>query len=324
MKMKRFHAVLLAFGILCTAAGCGSTTDTAGSAEANQTDAPSLQELYANNTLENYREAGIQGSFSTCLRETKDDKTEEWNNLATMYAQERDEVGFVVRDRIGNVPFTYYFNHDGTDFSILHTVTTDEQTQEQQESIELTAHPQLFEQTDGEQTKSLAEQKFEEQSFGSYDAREKLISVTDCGDTYHYVTDISAFSEKNMDGTYNTYDTREYDVDKETLFILNTMEIYQKEEKDGTTKKCMFYRCLSYGTTYASVPQLIDETIADSDWSRTFTLIVEGDRVTFQVPKDIPVKLELPEGYTAYTDSSCQNAFTGESGTLSDETLYVR
>lgn len=324
MKMKRFHAALLAFGILCTAAGCGSTSDTTGSGEAMAADAPSLQQLYEHNTLELYREAGIQGSISTCLREMTDDKTEEQNNLATMYPKEREEVGFVVRERIGNAPFTYYFDHDGTDFSILHTVTTDEKTQEQQESIAMTAHPQLFEQSEEQDAKTLPEQKFEEHSFGSYDAREKLISVTDCGDTYHYVTDISAFSQKNMDGSYNTYDTREYDVDKETLFILNTMTTYQKEEKDGTTKRCMFYRCLSYGTTYASVPKLIGEAIGDSDWSRTFTLIVEGERVSFAVPTDIPVQLELPEGYKAYTDSSYQTEFQGESDELSDETLYVR
>ena len=84
-------------------------------------------------------------------------------------------------------------------------------------------------------------------SFGEYNGKEKIISSTDCGETYHIVTDVSYASFTDNSGSTYEYTTQEYDVEKETLRILDTFRTYTFTNSSGESKTCTLSRSLTYG-----------------------------------------------------------------------------
>ena len=186
MLLKRISAVLLAGCMTLAAAGCGTASTEDGTGSGQESEKPTLEQIYAANTLEAYQADDIQPSFSTCMRVGKEKK--ESNALLTLYYD--DVLGIICRYRKTETGmlFKYYFQHDGQDFYTYAEANTDGSIKEQALVIQANAAEKQ------ENSASYAEQLFEKYGFGSYNSKERVTSMQDCGETYHIVTDISALS----------------------------------------------------------------------------------------------------------------------------------
>lgn len=312
MNMKRM-AALISCMMLCLCS-CGTNTEETGSA-AQQDSMPTLQQIYAANTLEAYEEAGIQPSLSSCLRE-QDGKSES-NALLTIYQDE--QLGLVSRFRTENKLFHYYFNKDGTDFYC---------EQEQGKKTTLVIMPNASDSVSAEENEtSYAAYLFQKNSFGDYNSKEQITSITDSGDTYHIVTDISASSFTDSSGRAYTYTTQEYDVEKESLRILDLFRSYHFTNSDGTEKKCTLSRCMTYGRQIIALPEFIQDDIKNVSWEREITLVSAEGKKIIAVPANIPVLIDTSNGYEAYTDSEYTKAYLTDeptdNGIYPDRTIYL-
>lgn len=314
MKLKRMAALVLASCMTVLLAGCGAASNKDTGSAALPEGTPTLEEIYAANTLEAYQQANIQPSLSTCLREGPDNK--ETNALLTLYWDK--DLGLVARFRKTNMSFQYYFTRNNINYSAA--VTEDEDTV-------LTILADDAEER-GEKEITYAEKLFHQYGFGEYNSKEKLVSCTDSGDTYHIITDISAMSFTDSTGRTYTYTTQEYDVEKETLRILDVFRTYRFTDANGTVKECTRSRCMTYTKKLVSLPDFMREGICEADWSREFTLrYPDGTRDTIAVPDGISVLVEAPDGYEAYADSDCETVYSedqaDEDGVLPDRTVYI-
>ena len=95
MLLKRISAVLLAGCMTLAAAGCGTASTEDGTGSGQESEKPTLEQIYAANTLEAYQADDIQPSFSTCMRVGKEKK--ESNALLTLYYD--DVLGTICRYR---------------------------------------------------------------------------------------------------------------------------------------------------------------------------------------------------------------------------------
>ncbi|OUM21548.1 hypothetical protein [Butyricicoccus porcorum] len=314
MNVKRIAALVFASCMTVLLAGCGAASNNDTGSAALPAGTPTLEEIYAANTLEVYHAANIQPSLSTCLREGPDNR--ETNALLTLYWEE--DLGLVSRFRKTDMSFRYYFTRDDVNYSAA--ITEDEDTV-------LTILADDPEQR-GEKEITYAEKLFHQYSFGDYSSKEKLVSCTDSGDTYHIITDISAMSFTDSTGRTYTYTTQEYDVEKETLRILDVFRTYRFTDTDGTVKECTRSRCMTYNKKIVSLPDFMREDIIEADWSRTFTLhYPDGSTDTVAVPDGISVLVQAPDGYEVYADSDCETVYeedrTDEDGAFPNRTVYL-
>ncbi len=319
MKVRQIAALVLTACMPLAFAGCGGAQKNSGSGSDTasvQEGAPSLEQIYAANTLQNYEDAHIQPSITVCLREGPEN--EETNILLTTY---RDaELGLITRIRQTNVPFRYFFTRDDVTYSC-------EQDEEENTLLTVcvgdTAKPDSSE-DGGEESITYPEQLFNRYSFGKYRNRETMLSCTDCGDTYHIVTDISAFSFQDSAGRTFTYTTQEYDVEKETLRIIDTFRTYRFKDTNGAEKVCTRSRCLTYGKQIFSPPEFFME-VRDADWSRRLTLYhADGRKQLIDLPKGIPVGLEAPDGYQCYADRHNETVYSPSADDGEEDlTLYI-
>ena len=320
MLLKRISAMLLAGCMAWTLAGCG-TASTDGSAGSGQrTETPTLEQIYAANTLETYEADNIQPSFSTCLRVGEEKK--ESNALLTLYYD--DVLGTICRYRKTETGmlFKYYFQHDGQDFYTYAEANKDGSIKKKALVIQAKAAAKQ------ENSPSYAEQLFEEYGFGSYNNKETVTSLRDCGETYHIVTDISALSGTEDNGKTYTYTTQEYDVEKETLRILDIFRTYTVKEADGEEKTCTMSRSMTYSSDEMVKPaEFIEKSLIVPAWSRTITLVSDSGEQKISVPNGIPVLVDAPDGYTAYTDSSYTQKYTKDmpdaDKTYPNRTIYL-
>ena len=320
MLLKRISAMLLAGCMAWTLAGCG-TASTDGSADSRQrTETPTLEQIYAANTLETYETDNIQPSFSTCLRVGAEKK--ESNALLTLYYD--NVLGMICRYRKTETGmlFKYYFQHDGQDFYTYAEANEDGSIKDQALVIQAKVAAKQ------ENSCSYAEQLFEEYGFGAYNSKEAIISLRDCGETYHIVTDISALSGKEDSGKTYTYTTQEYDVEKETLRILNVFRTYTVKNTNGEEKTCTMSRSMTYSSDGVVKPaDFIEEQLIAPAWTRTITLVSDNGKQTISVPNDIPVLVDAPDGYTAYIDNSYTQKYTKDTPstdkTYPDRTIYL-
>ena len=314
MKYRRIAALLLATCTVFSMTGCGKTdttgADTSGSSVSQQST-PTLEQIYTANTLEAYEKAGIQPSISTCLREGEENK--ETNYLLTLYYDE--ELGLITRFRGSDLVFHYYFNRNGINYMC-----------EADEKENVTVTILADEMSDAEDAPTYPEKTFQQNSFGSLNSGEQIISCTDNGDTYHIVTDISSLSFKDNTGSTYAYDTQEYDVEKKTLRILDTFRTYTFTDHSGDSKECTLSRCMTYGDEIYDVPKCIAEVLRASEWTRTFTIVSEGEEWEVEVPNDTPVVVQAPDGYAAYQDNTYETRYltdTPKEGKYQDRTVYI-
>lgn len=320
MLLKRISAMLLAGCMAWTLAGCG-TASTDGSAGSGQrTETPTLEQIYAANTLETYETDNIQPSFSTCLRVGAEKK--ESNALLTLYYD--DVLGTICRYRKTETGmlFKYYFQHDGQNFYTYAEANEDGSIKDQALVIQAKAAAKQ------ENDPSYAEQLFEEYGFGSYNNKETITSLRDCGETYHIVTDISSLSGTEDNGKTYTYTTQEYDVEKKTLRILDIFRTYTVKDANGEEKTCNMSRSMTYSSDGVVRPaDFIEEQLIAPAWTRTITLVSDSGKQTISVPNGIPVLVDAPDGYTAYTDSSYMQKYTKDTPstdkTYPDRTIYL-
>ncbi|MDO5785027.1 MAG: hypothetical protein Q4P20_08180 [Eubacteriales bacterium] len=314
MKCKRIAAFFLAACTVFSLVGCGKTEtpESSGSGSGVTVDGqPTLEQIYAANTLEAYQKAGIQPSLSTCLREGEE-KVES-NYLLTLYFDK--ELGLITRFRDPDLIFRYYFNKDGTNFMC-----------EADEDENVTMTILAGEMSDDEDAPTYPEKMFQRYSFGSFSADETIVSCEDNGDTYHIVTDISAASFQDSSGSTYAYSTQEYDVEKKTLRILDTFRTYKFTDHSGNTKECTLSRCMTYGEEVYDVPDCIAKAIRDTSWTRTFTIEADGEETEIAVPDSIPVLVQAPDGYEAYKDSEHEVRYLidlPEDKVYQDRTIYI-
>ena len=313
MLLKRIRAMLLASCMLVSMAGCG-TAESKGSGSgsgASMAGMPTLKQIYAANTLEQYEKAGIQPSFSSCLREGKENK--ESNALMTLYFDE--ELGLVCRFRKTEtgLNFRYYFNRD--DVNYYAQTVTDEQTQKEIVTLTIEDNP---ENSKDEMTN--VEKLLRQYSFGEYNGKEKIISTTDCGETYHIVTDVSYASFTDNSGSTYEYTTQEYDVEKETLRILDTFRTYTFTNSSGESKTCTLSRSLTYGEKIFSMPEFMINQIRDAEWDQEFTIRSYERTRTVPVPDGVLVNVDVPSDYAVYTDSSQKELYEANA---SAESAYI-
>lgn len=314
MNMRRTIAAALAASALLLS-GCGGTDSSSDGSGADAQEIPSLKQIYAANTLEQYLSDGIQPSVTTCLREDNAEVYTEDNILMTAYQD--DTYGTVVRYRKNSNPFRYFFQKDGTEYTAC---------MDKEEQISITVLTDADDKL--EEGETYAEYVFDQHDFGVYNKKESISSCTDCGDTYHIVTDISAQSFTDSSGGRYVYTTQTYDVEKQTLRILDTFRTYHFVESDGTTKQMTLSRCLSYGSQPIPMPDFMQEDVLGDDWQRTFTLVTQDNTWEVAVPSDVETLVQVPNGYEVYTDSSLEQPYTedvpedGEK-TLPDRRLYI-
>lgn len=314
MKCKRIAAFFLAACTVLSLVGCGKTetSEPAGSGSGVTVEGePTLEQIYAANTLEAYQKAGIQPSLSTCLREGEEN--EESNYLLTLYFDE--DLGLITRFRDPELSFRYYFNRDGINFMC-----------EADEDENVTMTILADEMSDDEDAATYPEQMFQQYGFGTASKGETIVSCTDSGDTYHIVTNITSASFKDSSGGTYSYSTQEYDVEKKTLRILDTFRTYQFADSSGNTKECTLSRCMTYGEEVYDVPKCIAEAIRETSWTRTFTLEVDGEETEIAVPDSIPVLVQAPDGYEAYQDSEHEVRYVAdlpEDKEYQDRTIYI-
>lgn len=322
MILKKIRATLLASCILFSLAGCGTTISNgsgSGSGELSN-GTPTLKQIYAANTLEQYEAANIQPSFSSCLREGKENK--ESNSLMTLYFD--NKLGLVCRFRKTEtgLNFRYYFNKNDVDYYA--SAVADENG----ENEEVTLTIQKNDLTDSESDDiSYVEKLFRQYSFGEYNRKEKIISSTDCGETYHIVTDISYASFTDNSGCTYQYTTQEYDVEKKTLRILDTFRTYTFTNRSGESKTCTLSRSLTYGEQIISMPSFMTDKIRDADWDRSFTIRSYDRTETVAVPNGVSVLVDVPNDYDVYTDSSQAEIYSvdvpDDDGSYPDRSVYV-
>lgn len=309
MLLKKISAMLLASCMLFSMAGCGtaeSKESGSGSGTA-MAGAPTLKQIYAANTLEQYEKAKIQPSFSSCLRE---DGGKESNSLMTLYFD--DELGLTCRFRKTEtgLNFRYYFQREGVNYSAQ--AVTDETGEKDIVTLYIEADPE-----NSKDDSSNTEKLFQKYSFGEYNGKEKIISCTDCGETYHIVTDISYASfTDNSGGTYE-YTTQEYDVEKETLRILDTFRTYTFTNNNGETKTRTLSRSMTYGDKIIGMPEFMIEQIRDTDWDEEFTIDSYENTKTFPVPSGVLVDVDVPSDYAVYTDSSKDHEYQANASAKS-------
>ena len=320
MLLKRISAVLLAGCMTLAAAGCGTASTEAGTGSGQETEKPTLEQIYTANTLEAYQADDIQPSFSTCMRVGKEKK--ESNALLTLYYD--DVLGTICRYRKTETGmlFKYYFRHDGQDFYTYAEANKDGSIKEKALVIQADAAQKQ------ENSTSYAEQLFEKYGFGSYNSKERITSMQDCGETYHIVTDISALSGTGGNGRTYTYTTQEYDVEKKSLRILDIFRTYTMQNANGEEKTCTMSRSMTYSSDGVVRPaDFIEESLVVPAWSRTITLVFDAGKQTISVPNGIPVLVQAPSGYTAYTDSACTQKYTEDTPsadrTYPNRTIYL-
>ena len=320
MLLKRISAMLLAGCMAWTLAGCGSSSTDGSAGSGQRTETPTLEQIYAANTLETYEADHIQPSFSTCLRVGKEKK--ESNALLTLYYD--DVLGTICRYRKTETGmlFKYYFQHDGQDFYTYAEANKDGSIKKKALVIQAKAAAKQ------ENSPLYAEQLFEEYGFGSYNNKETVTSLRDCGETYHIVTDISALSGTKDNGKTYTYTTQEYDVEKETLRILDIFRTYTVKNANGEEKTCTMSRSMTYSSDEMVKPaEFIEKSLIKPAWSRTITLVSDSGEQTISVPNGIPVLIDVPDGYTAYTDSSYTQKYTKDTPdadkTYPNRTIYL-
>lgn len=320
MLLKRISAVLLAGCMALAAAGCGTASTEGGTGSGQETEKPTLEQIYAANTLEAYQADDIQPSFSTCMRVGKEKK--ESNALLTLYYDE--VLGTICRYRKTETGmlFKYYFQHDGQDFYTYAEANKDGSIKEKALVIQADAAQKQ------ENSASYAEQLFEKYGFGSYNSKERITSMQDCGETYHIVTDISALSGTGGNGRTYTYTTQEYDVEKKSLRILDIFRTYTMQNANGEEKTCTMSRSMTYSSDGVVRPaDFIEESLVVPAWSRTITLVSDTGKQTISVPNGIPILVQAPSGYTAYTDSACTQKYTEDTPsvdrTYPDRTIYL-
>lgn len=320
MLLKRISAMLLAGCMAWTLAGCGTASTDGSAGSGQQTETPTLEQIYAVNTLETYEADNIQPSFSTCMRVGKEKK--ESNALLTLYYD--DVLGTICRYRKTETGmlFKYYFQHDGQDFYTYAEANKDGSIKKKALVIQAKAAAKQ------ENSPSYAEQLFEEYGFGSYNNKETITSLRDCGETYHIVTDISALSGTEGNGKTYAYTTQEYDVEKETLRILDIFRTYTIKDANGEEKTCTMSRSMTYSSDEMVKPaEFIEKSLITPAWSRTITLVSDSGEQTISVPNGIPVLVDAPSGYTAYTDSSYTQKYTKDTPnadkTYPDRTIYL-
>lgn len=310
MLFKKISAMLLASCMLFSMAGCG-TAESEGSGSgsgASMEGIPTLQQIYAANTLEQYEKANIQPSFSSCLREGKENK--ESNSLMTLYFDE--ELGLVCRFRKTEtgLNFRYYFNRE--DVNYYAQAVTDEDGENETVTLTIEDDPE-----NNEDESTNVEKLFRQYSFGEYNGKEKIISCTDCGETYHIVTDISYASFTDNSGCTYEYTTQEYDVEKETLRILDTFRTYTFTNSSGESKTCTLSRSLTYGEQIISMPDFIMEKIRNAEWEREFTIRSYDRAKTVPVPDGVLVNVDVPSDYAVYTDSSQKEPYEASASAKS-------
>lgn len=313
MKLKRIAALAMASCLTISLLGCGKSSGDNGSAEISD-GAPSLQEIYQANTLEAYEAANIQPSFSVCLREGEE--KEETNALLTLYWDE--DLGLVSRFRQKTMIFSYYFNKDGTDYA----ASIDEN-----EKVTLKVLVGKTADTE-ENSVSRAEELFNQYGFGEYNSKETIVSCTDNGDTYHIITDISSASFTDSSGCTYTYTTQEYDVEKETLRILDVFRTYKFKDADGAEKTCTRSRCMTYGKSLHLLPDFMLNNFCKAEWTREFTLeYPDGSDESILVPDGVEVLIDAPSGYQAYMDSEHETVYDAdekdEDGIYPDRIIYI-
>ena len=315
MKLKHIAAYTMAVCLTFSLFGCGKDNGDTGSAKLPD-GTPSLQEIYQANTLEAYEKANIQPSFSVCLREGEGKEKEETNALLTLYWDE--DLGLISRMRDKSMAFKYYFNQNDTDYSC---------SVDENENVILKILADETEKTDEDKI-SRAEELFNQYGFGEYNSKEKMISCTDAGDTYHIVTDISAFSFTDSNGHRYTYTTQQYDVEKETLRILDVFRTYEFADRDGSKKTCTRSRCMTYSKVLQSLPKFMIDNLCEPEWTREFTLKYSDDtHKTVMVLDGIQVLVDAPDGYQAYTDSDYETVYEAdqrdEDGEYPNRTIYI-
>ncbi|MCD8354950.1 MAG: hypothetical protein LUE11_00025 [Clostridia bacterium] len=320
MILKKISTMLLVSCMLFSAAGCGTAASNGSGSGEISNETPTLKQIYAANTLEQYEAAHIQPSFSSCLREGKENK--ESNSLMTLYFD--DELGLVCRFRKTEtgLNFRYYFNKDNVDYYASAVVDENGENEE----ITLTIQKNDLADSESDDT-SYVEKLFRQYSFGEYNGKEKIISCTDCGETYHIVTDISYASfTDNSGGTYE-YTTQEYDVEKKTLRILDTFRTYTFTNRGGESKTCTLSRSLTYGEQIISMPSFMTDKIRDADWSRSFTIRSYDKTETIAVPDGVSVLVDVPDDYDVYTDSSQKEIYSvdlpDDDGSYPDCSVYI-
>lgn len=316
MKCKRIAAFFLAVCTMLSLVGCGKAETpesiSSGSGSGVTVDGtPTLEQIYAANTLEAYQKAGIQPSLSTCLREGEENV--ESNYLLTLYFDE--ELGLITRFRDPELSFRYYFNKDGINFMC-----------EADEDENVTMTILAGEMNDDTDAPTYPEKMFRQYGFGTASANETIVSCTDNGDTYHIVTNISSASFKDSSGGMYDYSTQEYDVEKKTLRILDTFRTYKFTDHSGNTKVCTLSRCMTYGEEVYDVPKCIAEAIRETSWTRTFTIVAGGEETEVAVPDSIPVLVQAPDGYEVYKDSEHKVRYLidpPEDKEYQDRTIYI-
>lgn len=314
MLLKRISGMLLASCMLLSVVGCGTVEpvkELGSGSGASVADMPTLEQIYAANTLEQYKKAGIQPSFSSCLREGEENK--ESNSLMTLYFDE--ELGLVCRFRKTEIGlnFRYYFHRDDVDYYAQSIV--DEQNKNEKVVLTIEENPKN---SDGEMTN--VEKLFQQYSFGEYNSKEKILSYTDCGETYHIITDISYASFTDNGGSSYEYTTQEYDVEKETLRILDTFRTYTFTDHSGEPKTCTMFRTMSYGDEIFSMPEFMIHQIRDAVWNQEFILDSYETTKTVSVPAGIFVDVEVPSNYAVYTDSSQTKPYKANT---SAQSVYI-
>ena len=312
MKLKQIAILAAACCLTFGLAGCGKDAQDTGSGS-QPTGTPTLEEIYAANTLEAYEKAHIQPSFSVCLREGED--KEETNALLTLYWDE--DLGFVSRFRQKSMIFDYYFNKDGVDYR----AAIDEE-----EKVHLTV---LANKTaDEEPDRTHAEMLFDQYGFGGRNTKETIISCTDLGDTYRIITDISGFSFTDSSGHTYTYTTQEYDVEKKTLRIVDVFRTYQFQDKDGMKKNCTRSVCMTYGKAMQTLPDFLVDSCGKGEWDRTFTLSYPDEtEQRIALPTSVLATVEAPAGYQVYTDNTFSEFYESDEknddGEYPNRKLYI-
>lgn len=314
MLLKKITGVLLVSCMLMVMAGCRTAESATGSgvgSGASGADTPTLEQIYAANTLEQYKKAGIQPSFSSCLREGKENK--ESNSLMTLYFDE--DLGLVCRFRKTEtgLNFRYYFNREDVDYYAQSM--KNEQTGNEQVILTIEENPE-----NSNDKMTNVEKLFQQYSFGEYNSKEKIISSTDCGETYHIVTDISYASFTDNSGSTYQYTTQEYDVEKETLRILDTFRTYTFTDSSGEPKTCTLFRTLTYGDKIFHMPEFMIDQIRDAAWNQDFIIDSYEMTKTVPVPDGVLVNVEVPAAYAVYSDSSQNELYQANA---SAQSVYI-
>ena len=100
------------------------------------------------------------------------------------------------------------------------------------------------------------------------------------------------------------------------------------QNANGEEKTCTMSRSMTYNSDGVVKPaDFIEESLVVPAWSRTITLVSDAGKQTISVPNGIPVLVQAPSGYTAYTDSACTQKYTEDTPsadrTYPDRIIYL-